>query len=160
MKAIQLPNYNQIMVIVILIATCLACCSCSSTKAVTQQVRDVHTDTVYLSNLQYDSIYVYQEHNKDYRKGITNPSSLIPNLSPDTVYLKDVSVEYRYRVLKDTVRIVERDSIPYQVTITEVKEITRPLTWFDHLTRASFWFILGGIICIVFRKLKSLIIHL
>lgn len=157
MKAIQLPNYNQIMVIVILIATCLACCSCSSTKAVTQQVRDVHTDTVYLSNLQYDSIYVYQEHNKDYRKGITNPSSLTPN--PDTVLLREVATEYRYRLLKDTVRIVERDSIPYEVTITEVKEIIRPLTWFDHLTRASFWFILGGIICILFSKLKSIITH-
>lgn len=146
MKAIQLPNYNQIMVIAIFIATCLACCSCSSTKAVTQQVRDVHTDTVYLSNMQYDSIYIYQDRLLDRSK--------------DTTYLKDVSVEYRYRVLKDTVRIVERDSIPYEVTITEVKEIIRPLTWFDHLTRASFWFILGGIICIVFRKLKSLIIHL
>lgn len=143
MKAIQLPNYNQIMVIVILIATCLACCSCSSTKAVTQLVRDVHSDTVYLSNLQYDSIYIYQDRLLDRSK--------------DTTYLKDVSVEYRYKLLKDTVRIVECDSIPYQVTITEVKEITRPLTWFDHLTRASFWFILGGIICILFSKLKSII---
>ena len=63
----------------------------------------------------------------------------------DTLYVKDVSIEYRYKLLKDTIRVVERDSIPYQVTVTEIKEITRPLTWYDHLTRSVFWIVIGAI---------------
>ena len=97
---------------------------CASTRQVTQLVHDIQRDTVYLSNVQYDSIYIYQDRLLDRSK--------------DTVYLKDVSVEYRYKLLRDTIRVIQRDSIPYEVTVVETKEITRPLTWFDHLTRACF----------------------
>ena len=124
----------------ILCVTLLVCCSCGSTKVVTQTVRDVSVDTVYLSNVQYDSIYIYQERTSDYHKNPLNP--LKPS-ETDTVFIKDVSVEYRYKLLKDTIRVVERDSIPYQVTITETKEITRPLTWYDLLTRSFFWIVIG-----------------
>lgn len=102
---------------------------CGSTRQVTQLVRDVHTDTLYLSNTQYDSIYIMQDK--------------LVDRSKDTIYIKDVSVEYRYKLLKDTIRVVERDSIPYQVTVTEVKEITRPLTLYDKTCRACFWFLIG-----------------
>ena len=100
----------------ILCVTLLVCCSCGSTKVVTQTVRDVSVDTVYLSNVQYDSIYIFQERTSDYHMNPLNP--LKPS-ETDTVFIKDVSVEYRYKLLKDTIRVVERDSIPYQVTITE-----------------------------------------
>lgn len=125
------------LLIVILVASTLIV-GCASSRQVTQLVHDVSTDTVFLSNLQYDSIFVFQEHNSDYRK--------------DTLLIREVATEYRYKLLRDTVRMVERDSIPYQVTVTEVKEILRPMTWFDHLTRACFWFIVGGGIFAVVRK--------
>lgn len=63
--------------------------------------------------------------------------------SKDTIYIKDVSVEYRYKLLKDTIRVVQLDSIPYKVTVTEIKEVTRPLTLYDKTSRACFWFLLG-----------------
>ena len=129
-----------LLLTLILCVTLLVCCSCSSTKVVTQTVRDVSVDTVYLSNVQYDSIYIYQERTSDYHMNPLNP--LKPS-ETDTVFIKDVSVEYRYKLLKDTIRVVERDSIPYQVTITETKEIQRPLTWYDHLTRSVFWIVIG-----------------
>lgn len=113
----------------ILVTSTLVCCSCGSTKVTTQQVRDVRVDTVYLSNTQYDSIYIYKDK--------------LTDRSKDTIYVKDVSIEYRYKLLHDTVKVVQRDSIPYEVTITEVKELTRPLTFFDHLTRAIFWIVCG-----------------
>lgn len=128
------------LLIVILVASTLIV-GCTTNRQVTQLVHDVSTDTVFLSNLQYDSIYIFQEHNSDYRKGIINPSSRI--LTPDTLLIREVATEYRYRLLKDTVRIVERDSIPYEVTVTEVKEVTRPLSWFDLMTRACFWIVVG-----------------
>ncbi|MDO4215728.1 MAG: hypothetical protein Q4D12_07430 [Bacteroidales bacterium] len=110
----------------------LMCCSCGSTRVATQLVEHVQRDTLYLSNVQYDSIYIYQDKYVD--------------RSRDTLYIKDKSIEYRYRLLKDTVRFVERDSVPYEVTVTEIKEITRPLTWFDHVCRACFWFCVGGLL--------------
>ena len=132
----------------ILSFTLLVCCSCGSTRVVTQTVRDVSVDTVYLSNVQYDSIYIYQDHVSEHHLGTLPPTTsegqyLDTPMRTDTLYIKDKSIEYRYKLLRDTIRVVERDSIPYKVTITEVKEITRPLTWYDHLSRAILWLNIG-----------------
>ena len=120
----------------------LVCCSCGTPRVATQIVRESSVDTVYLSNIKYDSIYVYQDKYVD--------------RSRDTLYIKDKSIEYRYKMLRDTVRIIQRDSIPYEVTIVETKEITRPLTWFDHLTRACFWILIGAIFVLFVRFVFNL----
>lgn len=118
----------------------LTCCSCGTSRHATQLVEHVQKDTIYLSNVQYDSIYIYQDK--------------LVDRSRDTLYIKDKSIEYRYKLLRDTVKVVQRDSIPYEVTITEVKEIQRPLTWYDHLTRLTFWLVIGAILSILFIKIK------
>lgn len=124
-----------------LLLTAFIIVGCSATRQVTQLVEHVQKDTLYLSNVQYDSIYVFKDRFLD--------------RSRDTVYLKDVSVEYRYRMIHDTVRVVQRDSIPYEVTVTEIKEITRPLTLYDKTCRACFWFLIGIIgFCIIRFLLK------
>lgn len=114
--------------------------SCATPKHVTQLVEHVSKDTIYLSNTQYDSIYIYKDK--------------LTDRSRDTIYIKDVSVEYRYKLLRDTVYKTKVDSIPYQVTVTEVKEITRPLTWYDHLTRLSFWLLIGALLSYLYFKLS------
>ena len=132
----------------ILSFTLLVCCSCGSTKVVTQTVEHVRKDTVYLSNIQYDSIYIYQDHVSEHHIGKMEPVTnlekdiLIP-IRTDTLYIKDKSIEYRYKMLRDTIYKTQVDSIPYQVTITETKEITRPLTWYDHFSRAVLWLNIG-----------------
>ena len=130
---------------VLLLLTLLTVYSCSTSRHVTQLVERTSVDTVYLSNVQYDSIYVFQDRQLD--------------RSRDTVYLRDVSVEYRYRLLRDTIYKVQHDSIPYQVTVTDVKEITRPLTLFDHLTRLTFWFAVGALLTYLIRVIIRLIAH-
>ena len=145
----------------ILCVTLLVCCSCGITKVVNPTVRDVSIDTVYLSNVQYDSIYIYQDHVSEHHLGtlpVTDSSGKYLNtpIRTDTLYIKDKSIEYRYKQLKDTIRVVERDSIPYQVTITETKEIQRPLTWYDHLTRSIFWIVIG----ILFVQLVRFVFNL
>lgn len=112
-----------------LLLTAFIIVGCSATRQVTQFVEHVQKDTTYLSNTQYDSIYIYQDK--------------LVDRSRDTLYIKDKSIEYRYKLLRDTVRIIQRDSIPYEVTVTEIKEITRPLTLYDKTCRACFWFLLG-----------------
>lgn len=126
---------------ILVLVTFCTLIGCGSTRQVTQLVRDVRVDTVYVSNHQYDSVYIYQDRLLDRSK--------------DTVYLKDVSVEYRYKLLRDTVRVIQRDSIPYQVTVTEVKEITRPLTFYDKTCRACFWFLIGFLLVRLVFNLKS-----
>lgn len=138
----------------------LTCCSCGSTKHITQLVRDVRVDTVYLSNVQYDSIYIYQDHISEHHLG-TLPTNLTPEqylntpMRTDTLYIKDKSIEYRYKMLRDTIYKTQVDSIPYQVTITEVKEIQRPLTWYDHFSRAVLWFNIGFVIYWLIRLIRK-----
>lgn len=120
---------ERLLVLIFGCFTTLVCCSCGSTKVATQIVEHTSIDTVYLSNIQYDSIYIYKDK--------------LTDRSRDTLYIKDKSIEYRYRLLKDTIRVVERDSIPYEVTIVETKEIQRPLTWYDHFSRAVLWLNIG-----------------
>lgn len=133
---------GSIAILATLLLTAFIIVGCSAPRQVTQLVEHVQRDTIYLSNIQYDSIYIAREKDREYRKALPNLETLVP----DTLFIRDVSVEYRYKLLRDTFRIVQRDSIPYEVTVTKVKEITRPLTWFDHLTRASFWLIFGMIL--------------
>lgn len=125
----------------LLCLTVLTVYSCAAPQHSTQLVHHIRADTVYMKDVQYDSIYIYKDR-------VTDRSS-------DTVYLKDVSIEYRYRLLHDTIRLVHRDSIPYEVTITETREITRPLTWFDHLTRACFWLIVGVVIAWLIKFIRN-----
>lgn len=133
--------FISIQLVAILFTLLLVCCSCGSTKMVTQTVERISVDTVYINTLQQDSIYIFKDR-------------LIDRLR-DTIYLKDVSVEYRYKFFHDTLRVVQRDTIPVEVTVTEVKEIQRPLTAYDKACRITFWLVIGfllSFIAVKFRK--------
>ena len=102
----------------------------------TQFVHQVERDTLYHQNIRYDSIYIYHNRYMDRSK--------------DTVYFKETEIEYRYQLLRDTIRMVQRDSIPYEVTITEVKEVKYTPWW----CKALSW--IGGI-CLMLLIGKVLI---
>ena len=135
---------KRLLIILLALLSALVLTGCATRRQLQVVDRNTH-DTLYQSNVQYDSIYVSQDKYID--------------RSRDTVYLRDVSVEYRYRLLRDTIYKVQHDSIPYQVTVTEVKEITRPLTLFDHLTRLTFWFAVGALLTYLIRVIIRLIAH-
>ena len=89
-------------------ALCIAlmATSCGTVKQI-QIVERVSRDTLYLSNVQYDSIYVYQDH--------------LTDRSRDTVYVKDVQYEYKYKLLRDTIYKVQIDTIPVIREVEVVK---------------------------------------
>ena len=120
---------------VLLLLTLLTVYSCSTSSHVTQLVERTSVDTLYLSSQHFDSVYVFRDRFTD--------------RSRDTVYLRDVSLEYRYKLLRDTIYKVQHDSIPYEVRIVEMKEIARPLTFFDRLCRACFYLLLGALLVLV-----------
>ena len=132
---------KRLLIILLALLSALVLTGCATRRQL-QVVDRTSVDTVYLSNVQYDSIYVFQDRQLD--------------RSRDTVYLRDVSVEYRYRHLRDTIYKVQHDSIPYQVTVTEVKEITRPLSLFDHLTHFTFWLVVGALLLLIIRVIIRL----
>lgn len=129
------------LIILLALLSTLVLTGCATRRQL-QVVERTSVDTVYLSNVQYDSIYIFQDRQLD--------------RSRDTVYLRDVSVEYRYRHLRDTIYKVQHDSIPYQVTVTEVKKITRPLSLFDHLTHFTFWLVVGALLLLIIQVIIRL----
>lgn len=129
------------LIILLALLSALVLTGCATRRQL-QVVGRITLDTLYQSNVHYDSIYVSQDKYID--------------RSRDTVYLRDVSVEYRYRHLRDTIYKVQHDSIPYQVTVTEVKEITRPLSLFDHLTHFTFWLVVGALLLLIIRVIIRL----
>ena len=132
---------KRLLIILLALLSALVLTGCATRRQL-QVVDRITHDTLYLSTVQYDSIYIFQDRQLD--------------RSRDTVYLRDVSVEYRYRHLRDTIYKVQHDSIPYQVTVTEVKEITRPLSLFDHLTHFTFWLVVGALLLLLIRVIIRL----
>ena len=132
---------KRMLIILLALLSALVLTGCATRRQL-QVVDRITHDTLYQSNVHYDSIYIFQDRQLD--------------RSRDTVYLRDVSVEYRYRHLRDTIYKVQHDSIPYQVTVTEVKEITRPLSIFDHLTHFTFWLVVGALLLLIIRVIIRL----
>lgn len=153
------PSFQEFAKWTIISALIALMTACGASKHVTQLVEHVQKDTVYLNSKQYDSIYIFQDRVSEHHLGTLPPTTSggqylnIPTRT-DTIYIKDKSIEYRYKLLRDTIYKVERDSIPYQVTVTEIKEITRPLTWYDHLSRAILWLNIGFVILLIYRLIK------
>lgn len=109
---------------------------CGTVKQI-QIVERVSRDTLYLSNVQYDSIYVYQDH--------------LTDRSRDTIYIRDVQYEYKYKFLRDTVYKVQIDTIP---VIREV-EVVKTERYVPAIYKWSLGICIALIILIVLSILKK-----
>jgi len=114
--------------------------SCGTTKQV-QLVERIHQDTIYRNKLQYDSIFIHQDRSQEYHLNPLNP--LKPS-ETDTLFVKDVSIEYRYRLLRDTVKLHQVDSIP---VIKEV-EVTREVRYIPWWSKVLNWIGLAALAAI------------
>lgn len=109
---------------------------CSSLRQV-QVIREVSRDTLYLSNIQYDSVYVFQDH--------------LTDRSRDTIYVKDVQYEYKYKFLRDTVYRTQIDTIP---VIREV-EVVKTERYVPTIYKWSLGICIALIILIVLSIVKK-----
>ena len=112
----------------IALLSALVLTGCASHRPL-QVAEHVTRDTLYLSSLQYDSIYIFQERTSDYHMNPLNP--LKPS-ETDTVFIKDVAVEFRYRLLRDTIYKTRIDTIPYEVRVVET-QVVRHIPWYAKL---------------------------
>ena len=90
----------------LLFCTLLAGCGTQRELPVVERVT---RDTLYLHQVQYDSVYVYRDRYVD--------------RSRDTVYVNDRSVAYRYRLQRDTLRIHRVDSVPVIQKVEVVRKV-------------------------------------
>ena len=100
-------------------------------------VERVMRDTVQVTNVKQDSVFIYRDRTVD--------------RSHDTVYINDRSVAYRYRRLTDTIRIHRVDSVPVIREVEVVREVART-PWYAKLLAAIG---LLGLFLFLFKIRKS-----
>ena len=86
-------------------------CSCSTPRVGERIVRD----SVYIDRLKRDSIY--------------QRDSIYIIVKGDTVFKYQYKYSYRDKLVRDTVAVVRRDSIPYPVEVS--KYVERKLSWWQ-----------------------------
>lgn len=101
--------------------------SCQTTKTI--PLETFRHDTLYINKEHYDSIYITRTSDTDWTR--------------DTITITKTMTEYRFRLLRDTIRIAKIDSIPYEVRIREVKEVPRPRSLFDNVSYVCFGLVIG-----------------
>ena len=125
-SSISCMSLCVMLIIIIHIIALMGMMSCSTHRHAVTVGQGTHTDTVYIATQQYDSIYIYNDKTLDRTK--------------DTVYLRELSTEYRYKLLRDTLRIIETDTIyiPYGVKVTDNGKDKSFLPRFSELAKAAF----------------------
>ena len=86
---------------------------CRTTEHAQADARASH-DTAYVNSLRYDSIIVSHDR--------------LVDRSLATVLIQDRVVEYRYRLLRDTVRTIRMDTIPV-IRETEITKEVSYIPW-------------------------------
>ena len=108
---------KRLFIILLALLSALVLTGCATRRQL-QVVDRITHDTLYQSNVHYDSVFVSHDRTTDYHLNPLNP--LKPS-ETDTVFIKDRTVEYRYRLLRDTVYRVNIDSIPVIREVEVVK---------------------------------------
>ena len=83
--------------------------------------------------------------------GSYNRNAGLCNRPPDTLVIHETLTEYRYRLLHDTIRIHQVDTVPVIHEVEVIQEVARPLTRFDRLTRTTFWIVIALLAAYLFR---------
>ena len=136
MKHLSMKRLSVIILVIIAACTLIGC---SSARQATKIVHEVSNDSCYQSNVQYDSIIIYQDRLMDCTR--------------DTIYIKDKTVEYRYKMLRDTVYRLRIDSIPVVREVELVREV-RHIPWYAKVLSLLGVLLLVLILFKVFRYFK------
>ena len=108
---------NRSFLILALLST-LVLTGCATHRPLSQPVAHLTRDTLSLRSQHFDSVFVFRDRLRD--------------RSRDTVYLKDSILEYRYKLLRDTVYQTRVDSIPILREVEVVREV-RHIPWYAKL---------------------------
>lgn len=127
--------------VVVIFATCIVLfCMLSMISCKTQQptiVEKVVTNTEFVDRHHYDSIYI--------------DNYVFVDKGSDTIKVTETKIEYRYKVLTDSVEVLRVDSIPYTVEV--VKEVERSLNKYEKTMIRLGWCLIVLLVGIVGYKM-------
>ena len=130
---------KKLIIFLILLVVACTLIGCATSKNATQvAVASVH-DTVYFNKVLYDSIYIDSWHHT-YQKA-------------DTVVVEKTKLEYRYKLLRDTVFRARIDSVPVIREVEVVREVRR-VPWYAKVLSALGVLLLIILLFKIFRYFK------
>lgn len=132
------PEYATAALIIggLVLLTLLFATSCA--PRVVEHIRYQH-DTTYVERVRVDSVY--------------KRDSVLIHQKGDTVFVYKEKIRERWRLLRDTVRVVKVDSIAVE-HIKEVK-VEKPLSLVQRAKLGAFWWLLAAVVALggwTFRK--------
>ena len=146
MKLTENPAKNRLLArliafILFLFLLLLSSCKTTSNTTAIVPVHSATHDTILLSKVKYDSIYI------DRWQRIERKA--------DTVFYDRVKTEFRYRLLRDTVYKTRTDTIPVvkQVPVVKKERYTPPFTKF--LACLGIIALGASVIVLLGKKLRS-----
>ena len=144
MKLTENPVKNRLLarlIAFILFLFLLSSCKTASNTTAIVPVHSATHDTILLSKVKYDSIYI------DRWQRIERKA--------DTVFYDRVKTEFRYRLLRDTVYKTRTDTIPVvkQVSVIRKERYTPPFTKF--LAGLGIIALGASVIVLLGKKLRS-----
>ena len=120
---------KKLVIIFILLVVACTLFGCATSRPTSQVVEASLRDTVYVNKVLYDSVYIdnwYYTYHK-----------------ADTVVVEKTKLEYRYKVMRDTVFRVRIDSVPVVREVEVVREV-RHVPWY-----AKVLSVVGGLFLII-----------
>lgn len=124
--------------IVVLALLMLMFIGCTTIKYV--PVASVHTDSIYVSKEQVDSVY--------------QQDSIIMLIKGDTIFRTEIHYKYKYKFLCDTFTNIQVD------TITQVVEVEKPLTKWEQTKMELGGVAIGGVIFAIIAIIVFVLIKL
>ena len=112
---------------------------CATSRPTSQVVEASLRDTVYVNKVLYDSVYIDNWY-YTYQKA-------------DTVVVEKSKLEYRYKVMRDTVFRARTDSVPVIREVEVVREV-RHVPWYAKVLSVLGVLLLVLILFKVFRYFK------
>lgn len=127
--------FSKLLFLLFLVLLLLLLSSCKTTSNTVVPVHSATHDTLWLSKVKYDSVYI------DRWQRIERKA--------DTVFYDRVKTEFRYRLLRDTVYKTRTDTIPVvkQVPVVKKERYTPPFTKFLGIIALG-----ASVILLKFRK--------
>ena len=130
---------KKIIIFLILLVVACTLIGCATSRQATQVAVASAHDTVYFNKVMYDSVYIDSWHHT-YQKA-------------DTVVVEKTKLEYRYKLLRDTVFRARIDSVPVIREVEVVREVRR-VPWYARALSMLGALFLIIILCKIFRYFK------
>ena len=130
---------KKIIIFLILLVVACTLIGCATSKKASGVVVASAHDTVYFNKVLYDSIYIDSWHHT-YQKA-------------DTVVVEKTKLEYRYKLLRDTVFRARIDSVPVIREIEVVREVRR-VPWYAKVLSVLGILLLIILLFKIFRYFK------